>query len=157
MTAGHSSLEERPAVASWPASIAARSNAVQIPRPYRLVSVTEIRQSDGPHASADAGARRSASEGMDLGRVAGQRGVDMRTVNVERVWQIAGVVLVLIAGLTHLIEAPEYLDESRTVGLLFLANVVGSLVAAWWIGRNLEAGWWLGLAIALGSIVGYGL
>ena len=67
-----------------------------------------------------------------------------------------GIVLILVTGLIHLVEGPEYLEESTVVGVLFFLNVAGSLVSAVGVYRGARGwGWGLGIFIAAGSIVAY--
>ena len=68
----------------------------------------------------------------------------------------AGIALILLTGLVHLIEAPEYFQEAAYLGILFLLNCAGSVLAALGIHRgSKDIGWGLGLIIALGSVVAY--
>jgi len=68
----------------------------------------------------------------------------------------AGTILILATGLIHVIEAPESFEEILYKGILFCANGLGALIAAWGIHKGGEKwGWTLGLVIAAGSIVGY--
>jgi hypothetical protein len=68
----------------------------------------------------------------------------------------AGVALIAATGLIHLIESPEYFGFATYLGLAFVLNVVGALVAAVGIYRNrMNWGWLLGLLIAAGSIIMY--
>ena len=67
----------------------------------------------------------------------------------------AGVSLIAVVGLIHLIEAPEYFEEATYVGALFLANFVGAAVAAIGIYRGHGWGWGLGAIVASGAFVGY--
>jgi uncharacterized membrane protein YfcA len=69
------------------------------------------------------------------------------------VW--AGVLLIAALGLIHLLEAPEELEEATYLGVLFLANFGGAIVAAIGIYRNYGWGWILGVMLAGGSFVGY--
>ena len=73
-------------------------------------------------------------------------------VRGKAVW--AGVSLIAVVGLIHLIEAPEYLEEAAYVGALFLANFVGAAVAAAGIYRGHGWGWGLGALVAGGAFVG---
>ncbi len=68
----------------------------------------------------------------------------------------AGIALIAATGLIHLIESPEYFGFATYLGVAFLLNAAGSLVAAVGIHRNrLGWGWLLGLVIAAGSFVMY--
>src|SRR5215208_1463053 len=69
------------------------------------------------------------------------------------VW--AGALLVAALGLIHLVEAPDELQEATYLGLLFLANFGGAVVAAIGIYRNYRWGWLFGVMLAGGSFVGY--
>lgn len=68
-----------------------------------------------------------------------------------------GIILIIVTGIVHFIEAPEYFEEAAYMGALFVLNGVGSIAAAYGIYKNLRWGWILGLLIAAGSIVGYAL
>lgn len=68
-----------------------------------------------------------------------------------------GIILIVITGIVHFIEAPEYFEEAAYMGALFVTNGVGSLAAAFGIYKNQKWGWILGSLIAAGSIVGYAL
>jgi hypothetical protein len=67
----------------------------------------------------------------------------------------AGIPLVVVCGLVHLIAAPEHFEEATYLGLLFLLNFAGSLVAAAGIYRGHRWGWGLGVLVAGGAFVGY--
>ena len=76
--------------------------------------------------------------------------------NVSKGLARVGVILILVTGLIHLIEAPDSFGEAFYKGLLFCANGLGALVAAWGIYKGSRTwGWTLGLVIALGSFLGY--
>lgn len=66
-----------------------------------------------------------------------------------------GIILIVITGIVHFIEAPEYFEEAAYMGALFALNGIGSLAAAFGIYKNQKWGWILGLLIAVGSIAGY--
>jgi hypothetical protein len=68
---------------------------------------------------------------------------------------IAGMVLIALTGLIHLLVTPEYFEYAAYVGLLFLVNAAGSALSAYGISRGARWGWILGLVIAIGSFVGY--
>jgi uncharacterized membrane protein YfcA len=67
----------------------------------------------------------------------------------------AGISLIVIVGLIHLIDSPEDLEEGSYLGLLFLANFFGALTAAIGIYRGKRWGWALGLLVAGGAFAGY--
>ena len=67
----------------------------------------------------------------------------------------AGIALILVVGLIHLINSPEDLEEGSYTGVLYLANFLGALVAAVGIYRGKRWGWVLGLLIAGGAFVAY--
>jgi hypothetical protein len=67
----------------------------------------------------------------------------------------AGIALILVVGLIHLIDAPEDLEEGSYLGFLFLANFLGALVASVGIYRGNRWGWVLGLLVAGGAFAGY--
>lgn len=67
----------------------------------------------------------------------------------------AGAGLILIAGSIHLALTPEHLEEATYLGLLFLANFVGSTVAALGILRARRWGWMLGALVAGGAYALY--
>jgi hypothetical protein len=67
----------------------------------------------------------------------------------------AGITLIAVVGLIHLIDAPEDLEEGSYLGFLFLANFLGALVAAAGIYRGYRWGWVIGLLVAGGAFAGY--
>lgn len=68
----------------------------------------------------------------------------------------SAILLILATGFLHYITAADEYNEARYMGVLFLANFLGSLVAAFGIARRkLGWGWMLGGVIAAGSILGY--
>lgn len=69
-------------------------------------------------------------------------------LNQPKLTALAGVVLVLGVGAVHAVEAPEHFGISAYLGGLFVANAVGTLVAAAGILRGAKWwGWTLGAAI----------
>lgn len=66
-----------------------------------------------------------------------------------------GIVLIIVAGLLHFVEAVEYFKEATEMGEWFVAKGIASLVAAFAIYKNLRQGWVLGFLVASGSIGGY--
>ena len=67
----------------------------------------------------------------------------------------AGISLIVIVGLIHLINSPEDLAKGSYTGLLYLANFFGAILAAVGIYRGRRWGWSLGALIAMGAFVGY--
>jgi uncharacterized membrane protein YfcA len=76
-------------------------------------------------------------------------------MNLSAALKWGGVALIVVIGLVHLIDAPDSLEESTIKGVLFLANFLGALVAAFGIYRNDSWGWALGVIIAAGAFVSY--
>lgn len=66
-----------------------------------------------------------------------------------------GIILIVITGVIHFIDAPDSFSESSLKGILFTLNGIGALIAAYGIYRNAVWGWLLGLLIAGGAIFGY--
>jgi hypothetical protein len=64
-------------------------------------------------------------------------------------------LLIVVVGLIHLIEAPEYLEEATYVGVLFLINVLLALVSAFGIYRGMWWGWLLSILVAGGAFIVY--
>ena len=67
----------------------------------------------------------------------------------------AGISLIVVVGLIHLINSPEDLQEGSYTGLLYLANFFGAWAAAVGIYRGKRWGWALGLLVAGGAFAGY--
>src|SRR5215212_5273079 len=67
----------------------------------------------------------------------------------------AGISVIIIVGLIHLIDAPGDLQEAPYQGMLFLANFFGAVTAAIGIYRGHGWGWSLGALVAGGAFVGY--
>ena len=67
----------------------------------------------------------------------------------------AGISLIVIVGLIHLINSPGDLEEGAYTGVLYLANFVGALAAAVGIYWGKRWGWVLGLLVAGGAFAGY--
>jgi len=79
----------------------------------------------------------------------------IRGITVSDTLVGAGISLIVIVGLIHLIGAPEDLEEAPYQGLLFLANFFGAILAAIGIYRGRSWGWGLGALVAGGAFVGY--
>src|SRR3954470_5611905 len=67
----------------------------------------------------------------------------------------AGISLIVVVGLIHLINSPGDLQEGSYTGVLYLANFFGALTAAIGIYRGKRWGWALGLLVAGGAFAGY--
>ena len=67
----------------------------------------------------------------------------------------AGISLIVVVGLIHLINSPGDLEEGAYTGVLYLANFLGALAAAVGIYRAKGWGWALGLLVAAGAFAGY--
>jgi uncharacterized membrane protein YfcA len=67
----------------------------------------------------------------------------------------AGITLIVVVGLIHLINSPGDLEEGSYTGLLYLANFFGAILAAIGIYRGRSWGWSLGALVAMGAFVGY--
>ena len=67
----------------------------------------------------------------------------------------AGISVIVIVGLIHLINSPGDLEEGSYTGVLYLANFVGALTAAIGIYRGRSWGWSLGALVSVGAFVGY--
>lgn len=69
---------------------------------------------------------------------------------------LLGIIVILIVGFIHLIRASHAFEEIPYLGIAFIANCVGAIIAAVGIyRRSLLWGWGLGGVIAVGSIAGY--
>ena len=66
-----------------------------------------------------------------------------------------GIVLILVIGLIHVIDAKDSFSDAVYKGWLFYANGFGAMIAAYGIYRNHNWGWNMGLLIAAGSFIGY--
>jgi len=66
-----------------------------------------------------------------------------------------GILLILLTGIIHFIDAPDSFGDAPYKGVMFALNGVGAIVAAFGILRGAAWGWFLGLLIAGGAIVGY--
>jgi uncharacterized membrane protein YfcA len=67
----------------------------------------------------------------------------------------AGISVIVVVGLIHLINSPEDLAEGSYTGLLYLANFFGAILAAIGIYRGRSWGWSLGALVSVGALVGY--
>jgi len=70
--------------------------------------------------------------------------------------QGAGVALILVTGAIHWIDAPSSFGDATYKGLLFLANGIAAIIAAFGIQRGERTwGWGLAVLVAGGALVGY--
>ena len=79
---------------------------------------------------------------------------DMQTKSTAT--QGAAIALILVTGAIHFIDAPGSFGDATYKGLLFVANGIAAIVAAFGIYRGERLwGWGLGLLVAGGALVGY--
>jgi hypothetical protein len=70
--------------------------------------------------------------------------------------QGAGIALILVTGAIHFLDAPSSFGDATYKGLLFLANGIAAIVAAFGIYRGERIwGWGLGVLVAGGALVSY--
>jgi hypothetical protein len=69
--------------------------------------------------------------------------------------RMAGMVLISLVGLIHLLVTPEYFGFAAYLGLLIFANFAGSVVSAVGIYQGRAWGWWLGVVMAGGAFLAY--
>jgi hypothetical protein len=70
--------------------------------------------------------------------------------------QGAGIALILVTGAIHFIDAPGSFGDATYKGVLFLANGIAAVVAAFGIYRGERTwGWGLGVLVAGGALVAY--
>ena len=65
------------------------------------------------------------------------------------------IVIILEVGLVHYFSAQHEFEDAWILGYMFIANFLGSLVAAYGIYRRKTRGWGLGFLISAGSIGAY--
>jgi hypothetical protein len=73
----------------------------------------------------------------------------------HRILRLAAIALIVVVGLIHLIGAPQHYRAATYVGVGFVANFIGALVAAVGIYRDAMWGWVLGALVAGGALVMY--
>ncbi len=70
--------------------------------------------------------------------------------------QGAGIALILVTAAIHFIDAPGSFGDATYKGVLFLANGIAAVVAAFGIHRGERTwGWGLGVLVAGGALVAY--
>ena len=67
----------------------------------------------------------------------------------------AGIALILIIALIHLVEAPSQRDDAVYKEVLFFLAAVGGFIAAVGMWRAIQFSWLLGTLVAAGTLVGY--
>lgn len=78
----------------------------------------------------------------------------MRSLPKIVVW--LGILTILVTSIIHFMDAPDSMSDVAYKGILFYANGIGALVAAWGIFRNKGMwGWHLGALVAGLAFVGY--
>ena len=73
----------------------------------------------------------------------------------SRIFLWFGIVLILITGLTHVLDAKDSFNDAVYKGWLFYVNGVVAIIAAYGIYYKYDWGWNLGLFIAVSSFIGY--
>jgi hypothetical protein len=76
-------------------------------------------------------------------------------MRVRRILKLAAIVLIVVVSLIHLIGAPQHYRVAPYIGVGFVANFIGALVAAVGIYRDALWGWLLGTLVAGGALVMY--
>ena len=74
---------------------------------------------------------------------------------MRRILKPAAILLIMAVGLIHLIGAPQHFRAAPYLGVVFVANFIGALVAAVGLYRDVLWGWLLGALIAGGAFVMY--
>lgn len=72
---------------------------------------------------------------------------------MPRALKLAAILLIVVVGLTHLIGAPPHYRFAPYIGVGFVVNFIGALVAAVGIYRDVLWGWLLGALVAGGALV----
>jgi hypothetical protein len=73
----------------------------------------------------------------------------------QKILRLAAIALVVVVGLTHLIGAPQHYRVAPYIGVGFVANFAGALVAAVGIYRDATWGRVLGASVVGGALVMY--
>jgi uncharacterized membrane protein len=84
-----------------------------------------------------------------------ERNSDMRTIRTAV--QGAAIALILVTGAIHFVDAPSSFGDAPYKGLLFVANGIAAVVAAFGIYRGRLWGWGLGVLVAGGALLGYAI
>ena len=73
----------------------------------------------------------------------------------SKLFQWLAIVFIVQMGLLHFFTAQREYEEVAYMGYLFMANFLGSLIAAYGVYHKKVWGWLFGLFLAIGSIIGY--
>src|SRR5207247_6204914 len=106
-----------------------------------------VRVDQAPSLPAGARISQSSSPGEAKSLMTSTRTMqpDNRTASSPTLKWLA-IAAILGTGLIHLVEAQDAFGDARYKGVLFVANGVGALVAAFGLHRNRRVlGWYLGL------------
>src|SRR5919205_4584572 len=79
----------------------------------------------------------------------------MNVFRVPGTVKLTAIVLIIAVGLAHLRGAPPHYRFAPYIGIVFVVNFVGALVAAVGIYRDALWGWLLGVLVAGGALVMY--
>ena len=74
---------------------------------------------------------------------------------MRRILIAAAILLIIAVGLVHLRGAPPHYRVAPYIGVGFVVNFIGALVAAVGIYRDALWGWLLGVLVAGGALVMY--
>lgn len=67
----------------------------------------------------------------------------------------AGIALIVIVALVHLIQGPSQREDAVYKEILFFLAAAGGFVAALGIWRAIRFSWLLGVLVAAGTLMGY--
>jgi hypothetical protein len=76
-------------------------------------------------------------------------------ITTQRILKVAAILLIIAVGLVHLRGAPPHYRVAPYIGVGFVVNFIGALVAAVGIYRDALWGWLLGALVAGGALVLY--
>jgi hypothetical protein len=74
---------------------------------------------------------------------------------VQRILKPTAILLIVAVGLVHLVGTPQHYRAAPYVGVGFVVNFIGALVAAVGLYRDVLWGWLLGALVAGGALVMY--
>jgi hypothetical protein len=79
----------------------------------------------------------------------------MSNITRPRILKLPAILLIIAVGLVHLIGALPHYRVAPYVGVMFVANFIGALVAAVGLYRDVLWGWLLGALLAGGALAMY--